>query len=319
MKSLLLIAVSLLTPSAHAAVIGVIEAPMSVVPSGVLPALTSTPNSLPLIMVPTSIAPSMPTLSPAPVPVALQAATPLIAASVDSKLPAENGSAAAESLVSVLQGGNPLERVVVSEVVPGVLHMKFPSQRLMASTMLRFQEHYESPKYRNKVFTLDEFKKWYATLSKTKRFTYYKDWSGFNIPSRVLKRFQKGDFDPLDAKERALLARFSARKGRFYLIATAGKNGDAITLRHEVAHGLWYTRPDYRRRAQALLKSVDLVPVFAMLKKLGYHKSVWVDEAHAWLADPPKFVRQEGLNPKPYAALRKKLLALQKEYVSELF
>lgn len=314
---------SLLTPSADAAVAPQFtapQAPIHVSPLPVLPVLPSALKPSPFNLLPASLAPSMPAPKAAPVPVALQAAAPLLAAAVDPKLPLENSAAAGESLVSVLQGGKPLERVVVSEVVPGVLHLKFPSQRLMASTMLRFQEHYESPKYRNKVFTLAEFKKWYAAeQSKTGTFSYYKDWEGFNIPSRVLKRFKKGDFDPLSAKERALLARVADRKGRFYLIATAGKDGDPETLRHEVAHGLWYTRPDYRRRAQALLKSVDLAPVFAMLGKLGYHKSVWLDEAHAWLADPPKYVRQEGLDPAPYRAVRKKLLALQKEYVSDLF
>jgi hypothetical protein len=320
MKSLSFIIISLLTPNAHAAVIGAIEAPSALVPSGVLPALASTPNSLPLNAVPASLAPSIASPLPSPVPVALQAVAPLVAASIDAKLPLENSAAAGESLVAVLQGGNPLRSVEVSEVVPGVLHMKFPSQRLMASTMLRFQEHYESPKFRNKAFTLDEFKKWYAkNQSKTGTFSYYQDWEGFNIPSRILRRFIKGDFAPLSSKERALLEIVSGRQGRFYLIATAGKDGDPETLRHEVAHGLWYTRPDYRRRAQALLKGVDLVPVFAMLENLGYHKSVWLDEAHAWLADPPKYVRQEGLDPRPYREIRKKLLALQKEYVSDLF
>lgn len=323
MKSSLFIIISVLTPSAQAAVAPLItapQAPIHVSPLPVLPVLPSALNPLPLNLVPISLAPSLPAPQAAPVPAALQAAAPLVAAAVDPKLPLENSAAAGESLVSVLQGGNPLRRVEVSEVVPGVLHMKFPTQHLMASTMLRFQEHYESPKYRNKVFSLDEFKAWYAAeQSKTGTFSYYKDWEGFNIPSRILRRFIKGDFAPLSSKERALLEIVSGRKSRFYLIATAGKDGDPVTLRHEVAHGLWYTRPDYRRRAQALLKTVELAPVFAMLKKLGYHKSVWLDEAHAWLADPPKYVRQEGLDPRPYREIRKKLLALQKEYASDLF
>lgn len=267
-------------------------------------------HSLPLIT-PLSLTPSL-------APTALQA-VPLLAAAVDSKIPAEAAAANGEKLFALLQDRDPLLRAKLAEVVPGVLHMKFPSQRLMASTMLRFQEHYESPKYRGKAFTLDEFKVWYASTKSHGHFSYYKDWGGFNIPSRVLRRFKKGDFDPLDAKERALLARVKERKGRFYLIATAGKDGDPVTLRHEVAHGLWYTRPEYRRRAQAILRGLDLKPVFKMLKDLGYHKSVWLDEAHAWLGDPSKYIRAEGVNPKPYAAARRRLLALQKEYVSGIF
>lgn len=265
-----------------------------------------------------SLSPSpLNSLSPLPLtPLALQTA-PLLAASVDSRVPLEASAVSGEKTIALLQGADPLKRVRAVEVVPGVIHLKFPSQRLLASTMLRFQEHYESPKYRGKAFSLDEFKAWYAAeQSKTGRFTYYKDWDGFNIPSRVLRRFRKGDFDPLDPKERALLARFADRKGRFYLIGTAAADADKSVLRHEVAHGLWYTRPAYRRRAQALLRGVNLKPVYKMLERLGYHKSVWLDEAHAWLGDSAADVRSEGLNPKPYKAIRAKLRALQKEFVS---
>ncbi len=328
MKSLSLIFLPLLFPSLTRAAAPMITAPQAPINASALalsPVPASALNSSPLTpLAPTSalipltpLLPS-PSLAPAvaaPVPSALQAA-PLVAAAIDPKVPAEASAASGEALTALLQGENLLKKVQVAEVVPGVLHMKFPEQRLMASTMLRFQEHYESPKYRGKAFTLDEFKKWYAeNQSKTGDFSYYEDWEGFNIPSRVLRRFKKGDFDPLDPKERALLARFAERKGRFYLIATAGEDGDPVTLRHEVAHGLYYTRPDYRRRAQALLKEVDLKPVYAMLKRLGYHKSVWLDEAHAWLGDPAKYTRAEGLDPKPYAAVRKRLLALQAEYM----
>ncbi|UPT72879.1 MAG: ABC transporter ATP-binding protein [Elusimicrobiota bacterium] len=184
-----------------------------------------------------------------------------------------------------------------SEPVANVIHLTFPSQRLLASTMLRYQETYESPKYRNKPFTLEEFKAWYKTTKPHGRFTYYKDWDGFNIPSRILRRFDKGEFDPLDPNEKALLVLLRGGKDRFYLIATSGRDVDKAVLRHEVAHGLWYTRPDYRRRAKALLKTVDLAPVYAMLERLGYHRSVWLDEAHAWIGDGARAARRRPARP----------------------
>lgn len=289
------------------------QAPAHIIPLSPLGAVSA--NPLPLMpfnpLTPSPLTPSL-------APTALQAA-PLLAAAVDPKVPVEAAAEGGEKLTALLQGADPLSRVRVAEVVPGVLHMRFPSQRLMASTMVRFQEHYESPKYRGKVFTLDEFKAWYASQKSHGRFSYYKDWDGFNIPSRVLRRFKKGDFDPLDPKERALLARVASRDRRFYLIATSGKGGNPKVLRHEVAHGLYYTRADYRRRAQALLRGVNLKPVFKMLERLGYHPSVWLDEAHAWLGDDAADIRSEGVNPRPYAAVRRRLLALQKEYVSGVF
>jgi hypothetical protein len=305
----------LLLPSPSRAAVPLVTAPQapiyvnSVLPAAVIPFTLSSP------LIPLPLMPSPLSLTPT----ALQA-VPLIAGAVDSKAPVEAAAAGGEKLTALLQGANPLSRVKVVEVIPGVLHMTFPSQHLMASTFVRFQEHYESPKFRGKVFTRAEFDAWYNSRPRPGDVSYYKYWDGFNIPSRVLARFKKGDFDPLSSKEQALLARVAARKDPFYLIGTSGKGrGNPFVFRHEVAHGLWYTRPDYRRRAQALLRGVDLKPVFKMLERLSYHESVWLDEAHAWLGDRAQDIRNEGLNPKPYAAVRKRLLALQKEYASGLF
>jgi len=85
----------------------------------------------------------------------------------------------------------------------------FPTQRDVTLTLLRFQEHYESPKFRGKIFSLEEFKRWYVANSpngiKTGEFTYYTDWNGFNIPSYVLQPFRDGKFNPLSEQERKFL------------------------------------------------------------------------------------------------------------------
>jgi hypothetical protein len=209
--------------------------------------------------------------------------------------------------------GSPLAAVQVSEVAPRVFNLHFPTQYLMASTFLRFQEFYESPKFRGRTFTLEEFMDWYAATHPDGRFSYYEDWGGFNIPSSVLDRFYAGDFDPLSEKEKALLALFSGGRD-FYLIGTSGAGGDPETLRHEIAHGLYATNPAYRAEVQELLKTVDLGPVDRMLEKLGYDESVWLDEAHAYLGDAPRDLRKEGVDPKPYAPLRRKLLAVYARY-----
>jgi hypothetical protein len=203
-----------------------------------------------------------------------------------------------------------LSKVRVRELLPGVFHLHFPTNHLMASTFLRFQEHYESPRFRGKVFTLEQFMDWYASQQTHGDFTYYKDWTGFNIPSSVLDRFRRGDFDPLSAKEKELLALFAGVPGRFYLIGTAGAVPDEETLRHELAHSLFYTRADYRRAVLAELRGADLTPVFAALKRLGYHRSVWLDEANAYLNEKSSGLKAIGVDPKPYADLRRRLRRL---------
>ena len=204
---------------------------------------------------------------------------------------------------------SPLVAVKLHEPLPRVYHLDFPTRRLLASTFLRFQESYESPRFRGKVFTRAEFLSWYGKSSKGSKSDYF-DWDGFNVPSRVFAPFYEGRYDPLDENEKALLALFAGVKGDFYVIATSGKGSDPGTLRHELAHGRYATVPSYRSAAQALLKEVPLSPVFAMLKRLGYDRSVWEDEAHAWLGDDDADLKAEGLDPAPYRAVRKRLRAL---------
>jgi hypothetical protein len=88
------------------------------------------------------------------------------------------------------------------KILPYNIHLLvFDNQYDLASTFLRFQEHYESPEFAGKVFTLDEYKNWYINhsprASKDGVFTYYEDWNGFNIPSKILKPFYGGKFSPL--------------------------------------------------------------------------------------------------------------------------
>lgn len=214
----------------------------------------------------------------------------------------------AESALAARPAG-PLKDVKVQELLPGVYHLDFPTRRLLAATFLRFQEHYESPRYHGQIFTTAEFLAWYATTPKGKKSSYF-EWDGFNVPSAALRRFYAGDFAPLDANERALLAIFAGLKGDFYVIGSAGKDSGPEVLRHEIAHGLYATNARYRLRADALMKEADLRPVFRMLERLGYDRRVWRDEAHAWLTDPPDVVAAEGLDPAPYRELRRRLLEL---------
>ena len=73
------------------------------------------------------------------------------------------------------------------EIAPGVFLLRYQSQYELATTFLRFQEHYESRRFRNRVFSLEDFMDWYA--SRFGGFTYYQDWAGFNLPSTAFTAF----------------------------------------------------------------------------------------------------------------------------------
>jgi hypothetical protein len=198
-------------------------------------------------------------------------------------------------------------------LAPNIIHLKFKRQKDLTRFFMRFQEHFESPEFRGKIFTIAEFKKWYKKEKKSKKFTYYKDWTGFNIPSRILKPFVLGKFDPLTKFEKIFLDLTKNEEGRFYVIGTF-KNGD---LRHEVAHALFYVNPAYRREVKKILKTMDLKIFYDQFKQMGgYHPSVWLDETHAYLMEPDKkwFKDEFGFPVSKFGKQRKRLLAVFKKY-----
>ena len=172
----------------------------------------------------------------------------------------------------------------------------FDTQKDVASTFLRFQEHYESPEFRGKIFSLEEFKKWYVQNSpkgkETGEFTYYSDWNGFNIPSSVLKPFYQGKFDPLSEQERKFLERFKDEPEPFYVIGVhrATKKFYAL-LGHEVAHGLFYTDETYRNEVLKLLSKFDTELIREELRSKGYHEQVLDDEVHAYIIDTDRKIK----------------------------
>lgn len=162
-----------------------------------------------------------------------------------------------------------------------IYHLSFPNQYAIASTMLRFQEHYESPEFRGKIFDLETYMDWYAAKYDG-AFTYYQDWNGFNFTSRVLQPFRDGRFGALTRKEQALLDMFAGNDGDFYVIATHGES-DKIFLSHECVHGLFYAFPDYRAGVLDTLSRYALSELRKSIVVMGYHPDVVEDESNAYL------------------------------------
>ena len=167
------------------------------------------------------------------------------------------------------------------EIVDKVYLLKFDDQVNMAKTFLRFQEHYENPHFNGKVFSLKEFKAWYINNHGKGKFSYYKDWGGFNFPSYILDPFYNGEFKNLTKRERLLLDVFSKEGSRpFYIIGAA----DEHTIRHEAAHGLFYTNAGYKARVLWLIKGKALLLRKALRNNM-YCDAVIDDEVNAYLIE----------------------------------
>jgi hypothetical protein len=207
-----------------------------------------------------------------------------------------------------------LQRMVsVEGLGNGIYHLSFPNQFLMNASFVRLQEHFESPKFRGKLFTHEEFRAWYRSTREHKEFSYYTDWGGFNIPGYVLTPFLNGRFDPLRPEEQALVETFRGMQGPLYIIGTL-ETDRISTLRHELAHALYHTNPTYRREVDTILDGINCNPLHRLLKSMGYHAAQWRDEAHAYLGDEPWELEAQGVNPLPYAKVRRELLRVYNKH-----
>jgi hypothetical protein len=133
------------------------------------------------------------------------------------------------------------------------------------------------------------------------RFSYFEDWSGFNVPGNVVCKFFQSDAFWLDMwkKERTLwelLAPTVSRHGEsFYLIGThepehrtdEEEEGKHTVFDHEIAHSLWYLSSGYRKTVKERIAHMDEGVVHMIYKKLadtGYTEEVFPDELQAYLS-----------------------------------
>jgi hypothetical protein len=182
---------------------------------------------------------------------------------------------------------------VLNEIYPNMFFVKFNSQDNMCNTFVRYQEMYDSSseKFRNKIFLLEDYKKWYAeNLGDNKTYSYNKDWCGFNIPSNKLdiflgKNFRKiKDINEYDIFMKKIYDEIRSKtQENFYLIS-----GDSeLTMKHEFAHGMFYL--DYQYKAD-MIDLINKLPTKIVekisdeFKSKGYNKFVINDEIQAYLS-----------------------------------
>ena len=191
----------------------------------------------------------------------------------------------------------PLEDYSLVELTPNIFQLNTKTQADLCLTFLRFQEYYESPKFKGKVFSFEEFISWYSKEKSEdgENFDYHKEWNGFNIPSKILDPFINGEFD-LTEKEKSFLKLFEDKKGDFYIIGTHSEKGDDYyegLIKHELGHGLFYTNKKYKDSIEEALKDTNLEELSKVFTKMGYHEDVHLDESHAYLLADYKYLKED--------------------------
>lgn len=188
----------------------------------------------------------------------------------------------------------------IKHVQPQVFLITYDTQEELCAAFLPFQEYYENIQFADKEFSLIEFKSWYA--STFGNFTYYTDWSGFNLPLSVINYFEK-------SAVLQKLAQSHSSSNALYLLLQMLKNtndascyvigvvkGDDSTLAHELAHARFYLDTSYRDKITSILNaSTQLEPLKTHLLAESYHPKVLIDEIQAYLLTDDGYLYEHGL------------------------
>lgn len=186
----------------------------------------------------------------------------------------------------------------IKEIHKGIFLVEFEKQYDLAMTFLRFQEFYESanPKFKGKGFTILEYMDWYSNERPgcNGTFTYPTDWAGFNVPLWVAGGTGPiSDFNIYDQTMKDIINKIEKKHGNLdkkYILGTT--KGNAKVLRHEIAHGLYYVYNFYKLDMDRLYSKLPKEVKSKLeneFKKMGYHKSVWKDEAQAYISTGVSF------------------------------
>lgn len=164
----------------------------------------------------------------------------------------------------------------------------------VSMAFMRLTEFYEgeAKHIKGKVFpSVEALMEAYAKHgSMDKTYTFFTDWSGFNVPGHVVKQFFK-KHKRLNKYEKiikdSLKDKLKSSK-KFYIIGSKSTRQDVID--HEVAHGLYLTDDKYHKEVSKLLKKVPngiKLKIKKWLIDVGYpanNPAIITDEIHAYLS-----------------------------------
>jgi hypothetical protein len=183
----------------------------------------------------------------------------------------------------------------LEQVTDRVWHLNFKYGYDLNLHFFRYQEYYESPKFKKaKNVQFIDLMDWYSNHQGKGEFTYISDWAGFNLPAEKIFELEKDGiqdknrYDEIMLGIAKLIRAKEAGNEDFYIIGTASDDSEAnLTFNHELAHSLFYINEKYREEA---VKLVDKLPkreknfIFKKIKECGYDDDVLIDECQAYMA-----------------------------------
>lgn len=189
---------------------------------------------------------------------------------------------------------NILNQIQLFEVYPNIFAVVIKDNRLRARVFMRYQEFYESDSdtFRGKGFKWKDYTKYYKEKTKNDIFTYHEDWAGYNIPCNSIEScialIPDLNFYDLIMFSIVDTVRNIVGDDDYYLIGIDQSNGeDPSLIYHEVAHGLWFSSPEYKNQQSYNIQSMNQTVRNQVAKKIsgmGYGDNVIDDEIQAYLS-----------------------------------
>jgi hypothetical protein len=189
----------------------------------------------------------------------------------------------------------------IIEIKPRIFFFEFKDYYTLGMHFVRYQEFYESTsdKFRGKSFKLLDYMRWYQKEYGNGVFSYPKDWYGYNFPGNIIKQvndlgiMDRNDYDDsmLEAYNKCL-----EKYSDFYIIGAI--KDDDVTLKHELAHGLFYLSKPYKEEMISLINKIPSKIYNNICQKFienGYNESVHMDETQAFLSIEYDSINIKGL------------------------
>jgi len=184
-------------------------------------------------------------------------------------------------------------------ILPRVYLLTYPTQYELCMTFVRIQEFYESPKFRGKYFTLEEYMDYWSKVKGNGAFTYTTTWNGFNLPGEVIVKWLevcRYNDDEMRPREQELLNQIndmmcadkvdSVDMNKIYVIGAHGEYSSVSDIvDHETSHAIYRMYPEYRKSCNKILKKIgskEMKDMEKTLITLGYCKKVIPDEIQAY-------------------------------------
>ncbi len=186
----------------------------------------------------------------------------------------------------------------INQCTESIYHFEFKRKCDLFLSFMRMQEFYEAahPRIKGKKFSLEDLIVAYCELDKDGEFKYMEEFAAFNIPDIAIKGFLNKNGKQLLEREKKVIVDIKKSleyndkhpTAKTYYIATFTQNNSDCKrdLKHELAHGLFYTQSMYHKIMITLIDNNILLKkaIFNRLKEMKYCEEVLVDETQAYLA-----------------------------------